>query len=230
MPINPDRILYQDEHFLAVMKLSGELTVKGKGEVVKLPLFDFLRKEYPGIHPLSRLDFETSGVLIFARGKKVLADVIATGYKGWTKTYQALVVGEMRKAAGDIRMDLPTRMTGEKVSAHTKYRVIEKLEGITFVEAEIQSGKHHQIRRHFAMIGHPLLLDKVYGDKKANGYFSNKYHYHRFFLHASSVTFPHPYTGKTIKIEAGLPIAYEKVLKKLRQGNKDLNNRIMDAM
>jgi len=70
MPIARDRILYEDEYLLAVNKLSGELVVKGSGKTEKLPLFDFLKKEYPGLRALHRLDFETSGVIILLGRKK----------------------------------------------------------------------------------------------------------------------------------------------------------------
>ena len=69
MPLDPTRILFQDQHLLAVNKLSGELVVAGKGKVEKLPLLDFLKKDFPGLRAVHRLDFETSGVVLFARTK-----------------------------------------------------------------------------------------------------------------------------------------------------------------
>src|SRR3989338_10334133 len=77
--MSADRILYQDEHFLAVHKLSGELVVRGKGPVGKLPLLDFLKKDFPGLRPVNRLDFETSGVVLFARSKKALEMALSPG-------------------------------------------------------------------------------------------------------------------------------------------------------
>ncbi len=220
MPIDPRRILFQDDHFLAVQKLAGELVVAGKGKMEKLPLFDFLRAEFPGIHPVNRLDFETSGIVIFARGKPTLKAVMDQKFKGWKKWYQAIVMGVPVREKGDISFPLPTRVTGEDVPAHTKYKVLERFGGVTLVEAQIESGKHHQIRRHFAMIKHPLVLDKIYGDKKFNNMFSQKFGYHRFFLHASKIEFPNPITGQTVMVECELPNAFEFVLKKLREPGK----------
>ena len=85
MPIARDRILYEDEHLLAVNKLSGELVVKGSGKMEKLPLFDFLKKEYPGLRALHRLDLETSGVILFARTKEAYEKVMETKFAGWKK-------------------------------------------------------------------------------------------------------------------------------------------------
>ncbi len=220
MPIHPDRILFQDQWLLAVHKLTGELTVAGKGEVKKLSLFDFLRPEFPGIHPLNRLDFETSGIVLFAKSKKVLADVVDGGFKGWTKTYQTLVTGVLKRDSGDIRLALPSRAKGESVEAHTKFKVLERFAFATYVEAEIASGKHHQIRRHFSMTGNPLALDREYGDKKFNNGFSQKYKYYHFFLHASAVRFPHPVTGDTVVIKDPPPDSFMAMLKKLRSTAK----------
>ncbi len=217
MPIHPGRILFQDQWLLAVHKLAGELTVAGKGKAKKLSLFDFLRPEFPGIHPLNRLDFETSGIVVFARTKPVLATVVDAGFKGWTKTYKTIVAGRMKNTEGAIRLQLPSRVKEEKIDAFTKYRVLERFGFSTFVEAEIESGKRHQIRKHFSMIGHPLLLDDEYGDKKLNNGFAQKFGYWQFFLHASSARFPHPHTGETVIIEDPLPQAFEAVLKKLRK-------------
>ena len=216
MTISSDRILYQDEALLAVSKLAGELTVRGSGKLEKLPLLDFLKKDYPGIHPLNRLDFETSGVVLFARNKKVLADVVDGNFRGWKKTYRTLVAGRIRQDRGEIRKELPTRSRSEgSVPALTRYRVLQRFANSTFVEVEIETGRHHQIRRHFAGIGHPLVLDQVYGDEKVNRKFSRQSGYRRFFLHAAKVLLPHPVTGKELVIEAPMPKVFEGILKKL---------------
>jgi RluA family pseudouridine synthase len=216
MPVFANRILYEDPSFLAVSKLSGELVVKGAGAVGKLPLFDFLKKQYPGIHPLNRLDFETSGVVLFARNKTILAQMMKSDKAEWKKTYQAILAGRLNKKGGVIDFPLPSRVKGERVAAQTLYRVLELFPRSTHVEAEIVSGKHHQIRRHFAMIGYPLALDSVYGQKKFNGHFNQAFKYKNFFLHASKLSFRHPVTQEIVTIEAPLPRAFEEVLKKMR--------------
>src|SRR3989338_6378438 len=103
MPISPDRILYSDDHLLAVNKLSGELVVRGKGKVGKLPLYDFLKKDYPGLRALHRIDFETSGVVVFARTKAAYNAVMNTKFDRWLKTYRTFVVGQLPSTKDSIR-------------------------------------------------------------------------------------------------------------------------------
>lgn len=216
MPISRDRILYCDDAILAVSKLSGELVVKGAGKVQKLPLLDFLKKEYPGIHPLNRLDYETSGVVLFARSKRILAECLTKKFAGWKKTYRTIVAGRIDRDQGQITFPLPSRMKNEeKIPAVTRYRVLQRFANATDVEVEIETGRHHQIRRHFSMIKHPLVLDDVYGDEKFNRKFSKHTGYRRFFLHAWRVQLPHPDTGREIKIEAPMPRVFEQLLERL---------------
>lgn len=222
--ISPDRILYRDDHLLAVNKLAGELVVAGAGASDRLSLLDFLRKEYPGLRPLHRLDFETSGVVLFARSKQAFEAVRSSKFAGWRKVYLALVEGRPRPQ-GDIRTPLPSRARpnvvqngrGEgDVPALTRYKVLDQFANSAFVEAEIQTGRHHQIRKHFAGIGHPLALDHVYGHKGYNRVFTQELGFRQFFLHASRLELPHPVTGEALKIEAPLPKPFESVLKRLR--------------
>lgn len=214
--MHPDRILYCDEAILAVNKLSGELVVKGSGKVQKLPLFDFLKKDYPGLHPLNRLDFETSGIILFARNKKVLADVINANFRGWKKFYRTIVAGRIKQDEGEITLPLPARNKGEgNIPATTKFSVIERFLNSSYIEAEMETGRHHQIRRHFSMIHHPLVLDEVYGNEKFNRTFTKEFGFRRFFLHAVKVMFPHPVTGEEITVEASMPKPFQEVLRLL---------------
>ncbi|HLC75576.1 MAG TPA: pseudouridine synthase [Candidatus Peribacterales bacterium] len=215
MPISRDRILYEDIHLLAINKLAGELVVKGSGKTEKLPLLDFLKKEYPGLRPIHRLDFETSGVVVFAKSKEAYEKVIGAKFVGWKKIYRALVLGKIHSDAGEIAVPLPSRGSPEKIPAVTKYRVVQRFTHATDVEAEIESGRHHQIRRHFAAIKHPLLLDEEYGDRKFNRLFTRELKFRRFFLHAARVECVHPITGVHLVVEAPLPKPFVEVRKKL---------------
>ncbi len=216
MPISRDRILYCDDAILAVNKLSGELVVKGSGKVQKLPLLDFLKKDYPGIHPLNRLDYETSGIVLFARNKKVLADCLASKFRGWKKTYRTIIAGRMDRDSGEIKIPLPARNKSEgNIPATTRYKVLQRFANASDMEVEIETGRQHQIRRHFSLIKYPLVMDDVYGNEKFNRTFCRNTGYRRFFLHAWKVRLPHPVTGKEIMIEAPMPKTFEEVLKKL---------------
>ncbi|MDD4319400.1 MAG: RluA family pseudouridine synthase [Candidatus Peribacteraceae bacterium] len=222
MPLNPDRILYEDEHFLAVQKLSGELVVRGAGKLGKLPLLDFLRQDHPGLRPLHRLDFETSGVVLFAKTKEAYEAAVPAG-KGddaevpWTKSYVTLLAGKVKRDHGEISTPLPARSGRGLIPALTRFKVLERFLNATFAEAQIETGRHHQIRRHFAKIGHPLAADQEYGDRKFNRVFIQELRFHHFFLHASSLSFIHPFTKQPVRIEAPVPKAFQAVLKKLRK-------------
>ena len=214
MPISPDRILYEDEHLLAVNKLAGELVVRGKGALGKLPLLDLLRKQYPGLRAVHRLDFDTSGVVLFARTRQAAQRIKDSNFHGWQKVYRTLVAGRIRSESGTISAPLPAR-TGGTVPALTRYRVLRRFANSTYVEAVIETGRRHQIRRHFAGIGHPLLLDRMYGDGRFDRVFTREFGYRRYFLHAFSVDFPHPVTGEKLRIEAAMPRVFAAVLHKL---------------
>lgn len=215
MPIAPERILYEDDSLLAVNKLSGELVVRGKGRVDKLPLLDFLKKDRSGLKALHRLDFETSGVVLFAKTKEVEEQILSSKFRGWRKTYRTLVMGRILRENGVIRIPLPARGKGT-VEATTRYHVLERFAHSSYVEAEIETGRYHQIRRHFAEMRHPLVLDTVYGHKKFNSLFTQEFRLREFFLHAFSLCLPHPVTGKELCIEAPLPRPFQQVLKRLR--------------
>jgi 23S rRNA-/tRNA-specific pseudouridylate synthase len=215
MSIAPDRILYEDEHLLAVNKLSGELVVKGAGKVQKLPLFDFLQTDYPGLRVLHRLDFETSGVVLFAKTKEAEAKVLNTKFEQWEKTYQCLVMGRINRPSGVIRKKLPARGKGV-VDAETLYKVLDVFANSSYVECVITTGRFNQISKPFAGIEHPLVLDKEYGHPKFNQLFKQELGYNKFFLHSTSLSFPHPITGKDMVIDAPLPKAFSTLIKKLR--------------
>ena len=219
MPIARERILFEDRWLLAVTKLGGELVVQGKGRLDTLPLLDFLRKDHPSLLAIHRLDFETSGVVVFAKSRAVLAATLAKKFAGWKKDYTALVLGTPKRAAGVIDFKLPARSGEGKVQVSTHYAVRETIGPVSLLDCTIERGQKHQIRRHLSMIGHPLILDVVYGIAKANKEFSKFLRLHRFFLHASRITFPHPVTGTIIEIVSPLPKAFLAVIKKLREAN-----------
>jgi 23S rRNA pseudouridine1911/1915/1917 synthase len=216
MSFAKNRILFEDEWLLVVNKLGGELSVQGKGRLDKLPLFDFLKKDYPGLHVVHRLDFETSGVIVFAKSAAVLRAILDSKFGGWKKTYEALVFGVPKHASGDIAFPLPARNTDDVVDSMTHYRVLDAFRDLSLVECTIERGQKHQIRRHLSMLGHPLILDDLYGKPKVNHSFGKFFKMQRFFLHARSIHFPHPITHDSISLTAPLPPVFDRVLKALR--------------
>ena len=221
MSIAPERILFEDQWLLAVSKLASELVVQGKGRLDRLPLLDYLRETYPGLTPVHRLDFETSGVVLFVKDSETLKKILNTKFEQWKKKYLTLVKGRPQKA-GFIDHSLLAR-TGGLIPARTRYTVLEQFIPCAYVEVSMEKGGlHHQIRKHFAMIEHPLVLDEEHGDKKYNREFTQYFHYQSFFLHASSLEIPHPVTGVQLKVESPLPKNFEEILKKIRKSEEGL--------
>ena len=125
MPIDRRRILYQDQVLLAVHKLGGELVVKGKGRTDTLPLLDFLKKEFPSLVPIHRLDFETSGVVVFSKSRKILKQIVESRFQSWKKKYIAIILGCPKSDKGVIDFPLPAR-SGTGVTADAFGLVDEK--------------------------------------------------------------------------------------------------------
>lgn len=222
MAIHPQRILFEDAHLLVVNKLPGELVVaaggggggRRAGEGGRLALFDFLRKQYPGLRVLHRLDYGTSGVVLFARSAAALRAVRASAFQNSRKRYIALVAGRVERPQGEVRVPLPARTRSDLVPAVTRYRVMRQFRDATLLECEILTGRRHQIRQHCAKIGHPLLCDPLYGDRRRDRTLL-RLGYRRFFLHAASLDLPHPITGVLLHIAAPLPASFAEALERL---------------
>lgn len=166
-------------------------------------------KEKPFL--LHRLDFSTSGVLLvgLTGSKRAELESIVkhdpSKKHSTNKKYIALVVGSPR-SSGVIDYKLPSRTKGELINAHTEYHIIKQAPGnfCSLVEATITTGRKHQIRRHFARIKHPIVMDDDYGDKVFNRKFRLTFRLGRLFLHAKEITFWHPLLNKVVRIEAAL--------------------------
>jgi 23S rRNA pseudouridine955/2504/2580 synthase len=208
-------ILYRDDSVIVLNKPAGLPTQGGKGIAVHLDgMLDALRfdgTERPKL--VHRLDRDTSGVLVLARGVKQ-ASRLSAAFRGRDveKTYWALLWGVPPLLEG--RIDLPlTRIEGEGSSrsapaargdkeadrAVTAYRILDYA-GKKFAWAEMNplTGRMHQLRVHALALGTPILGDAAYGAAFADG-FAPQLH-----LHARRLTIPHP-EGGTLTIEAPLP-------------------------
>jgi RluA family pseudouridine synthase len=214
MSISPDRILYRDDHLLIVNKRAGELVVAAEGQG-KLPLYDWLHKTEPGLRVVHRLDFGTSGVLVFARTADAVTAIRTSKFAGWKKTYITIVHGVPQPPSGRIAKDLPARTHAGLVPAVTNYRVRRAMGKVAMLELVIETGRKHQIRRHLQGIGHPLVLDPLYGDARKDRWFKSKTKFRRIFLHAAALDFPHPITGKSVHVMAPLPEAFQEAVERL---------------
>lgn len=181
----------------------------------------------PGI--VHRLDKETSGCLVVAKNDETHL-ALARQFEERTveKFYDALVLGNVERDKGEIRASIARHPTHRKRMAvrdgdadsrfaHTSFRVLERLVHSTHVEAEIHTGRTHQIRVHFQFIGHPVVGDITYG-AKANKRFTEVTGYEapRVLLHARRLSFVHPRTEKKMKFTAPLPEDFQAAVKFLR--------------
>ena len=181
----------------------------------------------PGI--VHRLDKDTSGCLVVAKNDETHL-ALSQQFAGRTveKLYDALVIGALAREAGEIHAAIARHPThrkrmavpddGDGRAAHTSYRVVERFAHATHAEAEIHTGRTHQIRVHFQHLGHPLVGDETYG-AKPNKKFAELTGYAapRVLLHARKLAFVHPRTGKKVQFEAPLPADFKSALKFLRR-------------
>jgi 23S rRNA pseudouridine1911/1915/1917 synthase len=162
--------------------------------------------ERPGI--VHRLDKETSGLLVVARDDAAHAALQEqVRRREVERVYLALTGGRLTSRTGTI--DAPigrasrqrTRMAVSGAAsrqARTHFEVLELLSAETYLEATLETGRTHQIRAHFASIGHPLLGDRTYGG-------AEKYGLGRQFLHAHRLAFAHPVSGEAMSFRSELP-------------------------
>ena len=173
--------------------------------------------ERPGI--VHRLDKDTSGLLVVARTDKAHAALqAAVQHRDVERVYLALARGRLASRTGTI--DAPIgrasrqrhRMAVSGAAsrqARTHFEVIELLSAETYLEAKLETGRTHQIRAHFAAIGHPLVGDKTYGGEL-------KYGIERQFLHAHRLAFDHPSSGERLSFVSELPADLESALRAAR--------------
>jgi 23S rRNA pseudouridine1911/1915/1917 synthase len=211
------RIVFEDNHLIAVNKLPGELV---QGDITgDQPLLEKVREyirvkyEKPGnvftglIH---RLDRPTSGLVVFARTSKSLARMNKLFEKrAVEKKYWAVVGGMPDKQEERLvhflkkdqkrnkAMFFDSDKTGAK-KAVLSYKVLKKIEHYTLLEVSLETGRHHQIRAQLSAIGHPIKGDLKYGFPRSNRDAS-------ICLHAKFLKFDHPVSGEEIVLNAPVP-------------------------
>lgn len=230
----PLRVLYEDNDLAAIDKPSGLVVHAGAGQrrgtLVNALLYRFgclstLGGELrPGI--VHRLDKLTSGVLLVAKND-VAHRALARQFheRQVEKTYLALLHGRLTPARGRIALPVArdrvrrTRMTTrrrEGRAAATDYRVLETRPGFSLVEAQLHTGRTHQLRVHFSALGHPVVGDTLYGaPRQLHWDGATAPTLDRNFLHAWRLRFRHPRTGETREVRAPLPEELADLLRRL---------------
>ncbi len=180
----------------------------------------------PGI--VHRIDKDTSGCLVVAKNDETHL-ALSQQFAGRTveKFYDAIIIGVLSRDAGEIHAAIARHPThrkrmaanddGDGRAAHTSYRVLERFAHATHVEAEIHTGRTHQIRVHFKHLGCPLVGDEVYGANQNKKFIEvTGFKAPRILLHARRLSFVHPRTNKKVKFEAPLPKDFKQAVKALR--------------
>lgn len=215
--LTEDRILYSDNHLIAVQKLAGEIVQGDKtGDVpLSVELANFIKVKYnkPGdafVGVIHRIDRPVSGLVLFARTSKGLSRMNELfRARKVKKTYVALVEGLMPHDGGVLEHYLSkneslnrSRASVEPAEGLLKcvleYTVKKRTDRYTLVEVNPLSGRHHQIRVQLAFIGHPIKGDVKYGARRGNTE-------RCICLHAYRLEFLHPVNGNPIEIIAELP-------------------------
>ncbi|MDR2613767.1 MAG: RluA family pseudouridine synthase [Candidatus Accumulibacter sp.] len=224
-------ILYEDEAMLVLDKPAGIAVHGGSG--VNFGVIEALRRQRPQARYLElahRLDRETSGLLLIGKKHSALSALHAMFRegRGVDKRYLLLVRGrwmEPRRevalplckyllAGGEHRGERRVRVAPDGKPSRTIFRLLARWEGFSLLEAELRTGRTHQIRVHCAHLGFPIAGDEKYGDFAANRALS-KDGLKRMFLHAWKMNLPHPMSGEPLTLQAPLPDALERFLKKL---------------
>ena len=224
-------VLFEDAHLLVVDKPAGLASHGGSG--IAFGLIERLRVARPDCAFLElahRLDRDTSGVLLLAKSRRALVRLHDDLREGLVdKRYLALVHGDWVNDRQHVKAPLTKYLTGsgerrvavdpDGMPSHTIFTLRERFGAFSLIEAQLKSGRTHQIRVHLKHLGFPIAGDDKYGDfdlnrSLAHGEFGVRFG--RMFLHAFRVVLTHPISGEALSIETPLPANCAAMLGALR--------------
>jgi 23S rRNA pseudouridine955/2504/2580 synthase len=218
-------VLYQDDWLLVINKPAGIAVHGGSG--ISHGVIEQLRLQHPDwkfLELVHRLDRETSGVLLLAKKRQALLDLHQQIREGAVqKRYQVLVSGKWRNRVQNVKLPLNKYLTaegerrvaiatgkidqGKAQHAHTVFTLRQTWESFSLLEAELKTGRTHQIRVHLAHLGFPIVGDDKYGDYQLNRQLMRAKQgltLKRMFLHAAEFSCKHPLTHELLQLEAPL--------------------------
>jgi 23S rRNA pseudouridine955/2504/2580 synthase len=222
------KIVFEDTHLLVIDKPAGVAVHGGSG--VSYGVIEQLRAARPDakfLELVHRLDRETSGLLLLAKKRSALTNLHEQMRVGHTdKRYLTMAHGNWTNPRQHIKLPLHKYSTpeGERrvvvqaggQEAHTVFNLVRKWEQFALLEAELKTGRTHQIRVHLASSGFPILGDDKYGDFALNRQLQKadqtRGALRRMFLHAYQITFTHPDSGKQMTLKAPLPAELDRFL------------------
>ena len=218
-------VLYQDERLVAINKPHGLLVHKSPIAADASEFAVQILRDQLGlkVYPVHRLDRKTSGVLLFALDAE-MNSMMQRAFmdRKVDKTYLALVRGYTLDA-GSIDYPLLDEK-GRSFESLTQYQTKERYEipvasgkhassRYSLVEVKPETGRMHQIRKHFAHIFHPIIGDRPHGCNKQNKLFLEKWNMNSMLLHAYELKFVHPQTNENVHITAEISEDFQKTLK-----------------
>lgn len=227
------KILYKDDHLVVADKPAGMVVYPSAGHKsgTLLNAIAYHCKRIasiggplrPGV--VHRLDKDTSGVMIVALDDMAYYD-LTEQFKDRTisRRYLTLIYGNTKEDSGEISMRIGRSESDRKKmstrtrrgkEAVTRWKVIKRFGVATLIEAKLGTGRTHQIRVHFAAIGHPVLGDTTYGKKTAIETTRDRITFPRQMLHAETLGFTHPATKEFMEFSSPLPEDMEECINKL---------------
>ena len=205
--------VYFDEHMLVLNKPSGLLSVPGRGPEKQDCLSKRVQAIYPDALVVHRLDQDTSGLLIMARGIEAQRRISkAFETRQVHKRYMALVVGEPKPTEKDadgwtliegaILLDWPNRplhiIHPDGKPSQSRWRMLDSSDFASLIELEPVTGRTHQLRVHMQSIGHPMLGDSLYAPPEVRALTT------RLMLHAKCIKLAHPFTEEPLSFDSSL--------------------------
>jgi tRNA pseudouridine32 synthase/23S rRNA pseudouridine746 synthase/23S rRNA pseudouridine1911/1915/1917 synthase len=213
-------ILHEDQDIIVVDKINGLLTMGTEREKEKTAYFiltDYVRKGNPRsrnrVFIVHRLDRDTSGVLVFAKSEHA-KQFLQNNWKDFSKTYFAVVHGQMKEKEGTITSYLVENSAFRMYSVNnpekgkfskTGYKVLKENANFSLLEINLFTGTKNQIRVHLAENGNPVAGDKIYGNAEKG--------INRLALHSASLTLVHPYSKKNMTFQTPVPPYFYQLVK-----------------
>jgi 23S rRNA pseudouridine955/2504/2580 synthase len=238
----PFEVLFEDEALVVINKPAGVAVHGGSG--VSFGVIEQLRAQHPDwkfLELVHRLDRETSGVLLLAKSRTALVELHRQIREGTVKKhYLTLVKGRWRNVKQSVKLSLNKYVTAtgerrvavitgereskEGMAAHTIFTHRKSWPDFSLLEAELKTGRTHQIRVHLAHLGFPIAGDDKYGDFALNKELAKREPgIERMFLHAFMAEVVHPLTNKKLRLEAPLPEDLRTFLRGLDTDDKPLS-------
>lgn len=226
-------VIYEDDALLVVDKPAGIAVHGGSG--VSFGVIEALRRQRPQSRFLElahRLDRETSGILLVGKKRSALTALhdmfregaVGGGARTTDKRYLVLVKGRWMDPVRHVKLPLfkylldsgerRVRVAEDGKVSHTVFRLRSRWQHYSLLEAELKTGRTHQIRVHLAHLGFPIAGDDKYGDFAFNRELQ-KNGLKRMFLHAWKIQFSHPLSGNAMSIEAPLPGVLDDFIRRI---------------